>query len=75
MVDGVQREFQAVGNAELVEDIVQVIFYRLLADEKFFADLLVAVTLRHQLHDFFFAVAEQRLFAARAASELFEKPS
>ena len=67
----VQREFEPVGNAEFVEDIVQVIFYSLLADEKFFADFLVAISLSHQLHDLFFAVAQQRLLAARAASELF----
>src|SRR5216684_3386302 len=66
MVDGVEREFEAVGNTELVENVVQVIFYGLLADKKLFADFLVAETLRDELHDFFFAVAEQRLFAARA---------
>ena len=66
-MDGVEGKFQAVGNAELVEDIVQVILYGLFADEELFADFLVAVSLRDQLHDFFFAVAEQRLFAARAA--------
>src|SRR6266851_582808 len=66
MVDGVERQFEAVGNAELVENVVQVIFYGLLADKKLFADFLVAETLRDELHDFFFAVAEQRLFAARA---------
>src|SRR5882724_8971397 len=39
---------------------------RLLGDEKFFANFLVAKTLRDELHDFFFAVAEQGLLAARA---------
>src|SRR5260370_40840382 len=58
MVDGVEREFEAVGNAELVENVVQVILDRLLADKKLFADFLVAETLRDELHDFFFAVAE-----------------
>jgi hypothetical protein len=37
----------------------------LLGDEKFFADFLVAETLGDELDDFFFAIAEQRLFAAR----------
>src|SRR6059058_4928968 len=41
------------------------IFYGLLGDEKFFADFLVAEALRDELNDFFLAVAEQRLFAAR----------
>jgi hypothetical protein len=66
VVNGVESEFEAIGNAELVENIVQVIFYGLLADEKFFADFLVAETLGDELNDFFFAVAEERLFAARA---------
>ena len=65
VVDGVQREFEAVGDAELVENIVEMILDGLLGDEKFFADFLVAESLRDELHDFFFAVAEQRLFAAR----------
>src|SRR6266481_9877146 len=37
----------------------------LLGDEKFFADFLVAESLRDELDDFLFAVAEQRLLAAR----------
>ena len=45
VVDGVESKFQAVGNAELVEDVVQVILHGLLADEKLFADFLVAKTL------------------------------
>src|SRR5260370_3852320 len=40
--------------------------YGLLGDEKFFANLRVAETLRDELNDLFFAVAEQWLFAARA---------
>ena len=66
VVNRVQREFEAVGDAELVEDVVQVVFDGLLGDEKFFADFFVAEALGDELDDFFFAVAEQRLFAARA---------
>src|SRR6266849_5986435 len=62
---GVQRQFEAVGDAEFVEDIVQVVLNGLFGDEKFFADFLVAEALGDELNDFFFAVAEQRLFAAR----------
>src|SRR6267142_2573083 len=65
MVDGVQREFEAVGDAELVENIVEMVLDGLFGDEKFFADFLVAESLGDELHNFFFAVAEQRLFAAR----------
>src|SRR5580700_9005966 len=42
------------------------ILYGLLADEKFLADFFVAEALGDELDDFFFAVAEQGLFAARA---------
>src|SRR5260370_30711622 len=52
--------------AEVVENIVQMIFYGWRGDEKFFDNFLVAETLRDELNDFFVAVAEQRLFAARA---------
>ena len=73
VVNGVEREFEAIGNAEFVEDVVQVVFHRLLADEKLLADFLVAETLSDKLHDFFFAIAEKRLFAARAGFRRFRK--
>jgi hypothetical protein len=66
VVDGVQRQLEAVGHAELVKDIVQMVLDRLLGDEKLFADFLVAKALRDELHNFLLAVAEQRLFAAWA---------
>src|SRR5208282_1328642 len=66
MMDGVEGEFEAVGDAEFVENVVKMIFYGLFADEKFFADFLVAEALGDELDDFFFAVAEEGLFAARA---------
>jgi hypothetical protein len=66
VVNRVQRQFEAVGDAELVENIVQMVLDGLFGDEKLFADFLVAETLRDELDDFFFAVAEQGLFAARA---------
>jgi hypothetical protein len=40
MVDGVEREFETVGNSEFVEDVVEVVD-GLLGDEKFLADFLV----------------------------------
>jgi len=66
VVNGVQRQLEAVGDAELVEDVVQMVFDGLFGDEELFADFLVAEALRDELHDFFLAVAEQWLFAARA---------
>ncbi len=38
----VECEFQPVGDAELIKDVMQVIFYGLLADEQLFADFAVA---------------------------------
>ncbi len=66
VVNRIQRELQAIGDAELVEDVVQMVFDGLLGDEKFFANFLVAKALSDELDNFFFAVAEQRLFAARS---------
>lgn len=57
VMDGVEREFEAVGNSELVEDIVQVILYGLFADKKLFTYFTISKTLRDELHDFFFAIA------------------
>ena len=38
VVNGAPGELQTVGHAELVEDVVQVVFYGLFADEQLFAD-------------------------------------
>src|SRR5579871_2769300 len=74
VMDRVKRKFEAIGNTELIENIVEVVFHRLFADEKFFADFAVAEALGHKLDDFFFALAEQRLFAALAGfRRLFER--
>src|SRR5258708_1053971 len=61
-----QFQFEVFGDAALVEDVMHMVFDGLLGDEKFFTDFLVAEALRDELNNFFFAVAEQRLFAARA---------
>src|ERR1700686_2065415 len=66
MVDGVERQLKAVGNTKLVENVVKVILDRLLADKKLLANFLVAEALRHELHDFLFAIAEQWFLSARA---------
>jgi hypothetical protein len=65
-MNGVERQFETVGDAELVENVVKVVFYGLLANEELFPDFLVAEALGNELHNLFFAVAEQRLFAAWA---------
>jgi hypothetical protein len=38
VVDGVERQFEAVGDSEFIEDVVEMVFYGLLGDEKSFAD-------------------------------------
>src|SRR5579863_788067 len=64
VMDGVEGQFETVGNSEFIENIVQVIFHRLFADEELLADFAIAEALCDELNDFFFAVAQQRLFAA-----------
>jgi hypothetical protein len=66
VMNRVEGELEAVGDAELVENVVKVVFNGLFADEEFLADFFIAKTLGDKLHDFFFAIAEQGLFAARA---------
>src|ERR1700676_2914020 len=65
MVNGIQSKFEAIGNTELIENVVQVILDCLLADKELFADFFVAVALRDQLNDLLLPIAEQRFFAAR----------
>src|ERR1700733_11054770 len=64
MVNRVEGEFQAVGDSPLVENIVEMVFYRLCTDEELLADFTVAEALCYELYDLFLAVAEQRLLAA-----------
>src|SRR5579859_4756286 len=65
-MNGVESEFEAVRNAELVKDIVEVVLHGLLGDEEFLADFLVAEALGNELNDFFFAITQERLFSTRA---------
>src|SRR5467141_1044685 len=67
VVDGVEGQFEPVRNPELVENVMEVVFDGLSADEELFPDFLVPVALSDQLDDLLLAVAEQGLFAARAA--------
>src|SRR5271165_2721759 len=66
MMDRVEGQLQAVGNSQLVEDVVQVVLYGLLRDEELLADFLIAKTLRHQLHDFLFTIREEWLLSTRS---------
>src|SRR5947209_13671185 len=51
-MDGVQRQFQAIGDAQFVEDVVEVVLDGLLADEHLLRHFFILVSLGHQLHDF-----------------------
>ena len=67
MVNCVQGKFEAIGNSELIKNVMQMILDRLLADKEFFADFLVAVALSDKLDNFLFSIAEQGFLAARSA--------
>jgi len=75
LANGIESKFQPVGDPQLVDDIVQTGLDREFRDEQFFPDLFVPVTLRHQLDDHCFAIAEQQLIPAwpilRTLSESF----
>src|ERR1700686_2768678 len=59
VMDGIEHEFEAVGHAQLVENVMQVILYRLFADEQLFTNLFVAKALRDMFHDLLFPIANQ----------------
>src|ERR1035437_4537234 len=65
VMDCVERQFEAVGDTELVKDVVQVILYGLLADEELFSDSFVLKAPSDELDNFQLAVAEERLFFTR----------
>ena len=54
-----EGEFEAVGNAEFIEDVVQMVFHSLLADKHLFGHFLVLEALRHQADDLALALAER----------------
>ena len=58
VVNGVKCELQPVRNSQLIENIVQVVFDCLFADEELFPDLFISIALCDELHNFFFAIAE-----------------
>ena len=68
-----EHQFDAVGNAELVKDILQVIFYGALADEEVFPDFFVLKALGDELNDFHLAIAEEQLFTTRTGLDDAEK--
>src|SRR2546426_12444533 len=64
VVNGVKGEFEAVGDTELFEDVIEIVFDGLLCVEKFFVHFLIALALGRELEYFFFAAVVQRRLAA-----------
>src|SRR5260370_8716521 len=50
MVNGIQRQLEAVGDAELVKDILQVVLDGLFGDKTLFANFLVSETPAHHIN-------------------------
>src|ERR1035437_5079741 len=65
VMDSIEHQFEAVGDAELVKNVVKVILYGIVADEELFADSFVLKALSDELDNFQFAIAEKRLFFTR----------
>ena len=60
-----ESQFLPVRDSQLVEDVMQAAVDRQFGDNAFVADLFVPITLRHQLHDRFFAIVKRRLIPGR----------
>jgi hypothetical protein len=52
----IECQFEAVANAELAENVLEIVFHCLLADEEFLRDFFVAVRLGNKLDNFIFAL-------------------
>ena len=64
VVHGIKRKLKAVGDTELIEDVVEVVLHGLFTDEELFANLLVAVPLRDKLDNLLLTVAQQRFVSS-----------
>src|ERR1035441_6691936 len=64
-MDSIEHQFEAVGDAELVKNVVKVILYGIVADEELLADSFVLKALSDELDNFQFAIAEKRFFFTR----------
>ncbi|MFZ0213759.1 MAG: hypothetical protein WAL55_13700, partial [Candidatus Acidiferrales bacterium] len=67
MMNGVESKFEPIGNAEFIENIVQMVFNCLFANEKLFADFAIAKALSNELNNLLFAVTEQWFVAVLAS--------
>src|SRR5580698_5565063 len=55
---GVEHNFDALGNSELIEDAEQVILYGMFGEAQALSDFAVGQTLRDTADDFLFAAGE-----------------
>ena len=51
-MDSIEHQFEAVGDAELVKNVVKVILYGIVADEELLADSFVLKALSDELDNF-----------------------
>src|SRR5690349_17011462 len=58
LVNRIQGELKAVGNTQLVEDVVKVVLHRLLTDEHLLRHLAILVALGDQADNFPFALTQ-----------------
>src|SRR5437016_14356100 len=63
LMNGVERQLQPVRDAQLVEDIVEMVLDGLFADEHLLGHFLVFIALSNQLYYLAFTLAEGRSLA------------
>src|SRR5947207_14327849 len=64
----VQRQLKAVGDAKLIKNIVQMIFYGCLGNENFFPVFLNGKAFCNELHISFLFLLDHRFFGSRLCS-------
>ena len=65
-MNGVEGQFQPVGNTQLVEDVMQMVLHRLLTDEHPLGHFFIFEALCHEHDDLAFAMAESGALIANA---------
>src|SRR5579859_5089109 len=68
LVDGVKSQFQAIGDAKFIEDVMQMVLHRLLADEHLLGHFLVLVALCDQSDDLALTRRKRTALAALAGA-------
>ena len=65
VIDGEERQLQAVGDAQLIEDVSEVVLNSLLADVKFLGNILVRIPGHDRRYNFKFPGRESEPFLPR----------